>query len=45
VVLHVSGIADGLRDSRLPSLIAAIRQYRGVDRVAVYSDDHGGASA
>jgi len=41
VVLHVSGISDGLQDSRLPALIAAIRDYRSVDRVAVYSDDAG----
>lgn len=40
MVLHVSGIADGLQDSRLPALIAAIRRYRSVDRVAVYSDDY-----
>ena len=40
VVLHVAGIADGLTDSRVPSLIAGIRQYRNVDRVAIYSDDH-----
>jgi hypothetical protein len=41
VALHVSGIDDGLLDSRVPTLIAAIRQYRNIDTVAIYSDDDG----
>ena len=41
VALHVSGIDNGLLDSRVPTLIAAIRQYRNIDAAAIYSDDHG----
>lgn len=40
VRLDVHGISDPLLDPRLPQLIAAVRQYRSADAVAVYSADH-----
>ena len=41
VVIQVEGVLDGINDNRVPQLIAAIRRYRSVDAVAVYSVDAG----
>ena len=39
VRLKVNGVTDPLFDPRVPQLIVAVRQYRAVDAVAVYSQD------
>jgi hypothetical protein len=39
VQLKVRGVSDPLYDPRVPQLIVAVRRYRSVDAVAVYSQD------
>lgn len=40
VRLRVSGVENPLNDPRIPSLVAAARQYRSTDAVALFGTDH-----